>query len=405
MKAPIGMLHFADTHIGMENYGRVDPETGTSSRVRDFLDRLDEAIDYALEREVDLAVFAGDAFRNREPNPTHQREFAARIKRLADAAPILLLLGNHDMPAMTSKASTVDIFRALAVPNVMVGHQPGGQVVETKRGPVYLAWMPYPMRNHLLNPDTCRGKSIEQLEGILRQTVSETLRDLAQRAEGQAMPRVLAGHFSVAEAELGSERTVMLGRDVMVNRSTLAEPVWDYVALGHIHRHQVVNPGESPPMVYSGSLERIDFGEEGEEKGFCWVKLARGEADWTFVPVAARPFQTYRVDARDSEDPTEATIGRLIDVAEGAVVRIIVRLRAEQEAAFQERVVLQELERASSVTISREVEVEARTRLGDVAPQALGARELLSRYFQAREVEPDRREALMERAEGLLEAP
>ncbi|MEX0787364.1 MAG: metallophosphoesterase, partial [Anaerolineales bacterium] len=95
MPDPIRLLHFADVHIGMENYGRLDPATGTSSRVRDFLDRLDEMIDYALQGEADLAVFAGDAFKNRDPEPTHQREFAARIKRLADAMPVLVAVGNH----------------------------------------------------------------------------------------------------------------------------------------------------------------------------------------------------------------------------------------------------------------------------------------------------------------------
>ena len=72
MSDPIRMLHFADVHIGMENYGRIDPTTGTSTRVRDFLDRLDEVIDYAIEHEADLAVFAGDAFKDRNPEPTQQ---------------------------------------------------------------------------------------------------------------------------------------------------------------------------------------------------------------------------------------------------------------------------------------------------------------------------------------------
>lgn len=56
---PICMLHFADTHIGMENYGRTDPETGLSSRVMDFLKCMEEMIDYARAQDVDLVVFAG----------------------------------------------------------------------------------------------------------------------------------------------------------------------------------------------------------------------------------------------------------------------------------------------------------------------------------------------------------
>src|SRR5512136_37689 len=93
------LLHFADLHIGMENYGRVDPATGLSTRLADFLAVLDQVVEYALSNEVDLVVFAGDAYKTRDPNPTHQREFAKRIRRLTDAGlPVFLLLGNHDLP-------------------------------------------------------------------------------------------------------------------------------------------------------------------------------------------------------------------------------------------------------------------------------------------------------------------
>jgi exonuclease SbcD len=403
MPEPIRVLHFADIHVGMENYGRLDPVTGTSTRVRDFLARLDEVVDYALSHQADLVVFTGDAFKHRDPEPTQQREFAQRIKRLADAAPTLLLVGNHDMPAMAARASSVDIFRALDVPGVIVGHKDEGRVVQTRRGPVYLAWMPYPMRNRLLARQEDQGKSIEQLEIALRQVVSDVLQNLAQEAAGQDMPRLLAGHFSVAEAKLGSERTVMLGRDVAVLKSTVADPAWDYVALGHIHRHQDLNPGGQPPVVYSGSLERIDFGEEGEPKGFCWVELERGRARWEFVPVNARPFRTIRVDARQQEDPTEAVLQALRPVeVEGAVVRVLVQLRSDQQSMLRERELQAALAGAASGLISREVEVEARARLGEGSAEALTPLQLVERYFRARGETSERLEALLTKAEDCL---
>jgi exonuclease SbcD len=406
MSDPVRMLHFADLHVGMENYGRLDPVTGTSSRVRDFLERLDEVIDYALAHEVDLAVFAGDAFKNREPDPTQQREFAQRIKRLADAVPTLLLVGNHDMPGMAVKASAVDIFQALAVPGVIVGHKSGWQEVATRRGPVFLAWMPYPMRNRLLAREENQGKTIDELEQGLRQTVVDILGELAAEAARHPMPRVLAGHFSVSEAKLGSERTVMLGRDVAVMTSTLTDPAWDYVALGHIHRHQDLNPGGAPPVIYSGSLERIDFGEEREEKGFCWVELERGVVRWQFIPVRARPFRTLQIDARQAADPTSAVVETASRAeVEGAVVRVQVRLRTEQQASFRESEVQRALAKAASVSIAREVETDARARLGNLAPEALTPLELLQRYFESREIEPDRMRHLLAHAEDLLRDP
>jgi exonuclease SbcD len=406
MSDPVRLLHFADLHVGMENYGRLDPVTGTSSRVSDFLERLDEVIDHALAHEADLAIFAGDAFKNREPDPTQQREFAQRIKRLADRVPTLLLVGNHDMPGMAVKASAVDIFQALAVPGVIVGHKSGSQVVVTRRGPVFLAWMPYPMRNRLLAREENQGKTIDELEQGLQQIVADILSDLAREAERQPMPRVLAGHFSVAEAKLGSERTVMLGRDVAVMTSTLTDSAWDYVALGHIHRHQDLNPEGAPPVVYSGSLERIDFGEEREDKGFCWVELERGAARWQFIPVRARPFRTLQVDARAAQDPTSAVVEEVSSAeVDGAVVRVQVRLRADQQVSFREAEVQSALARAASVTVAREVETDARARLGNLAPEALTPLELLERYFDSRGVEANRRRELLAHAEDLLRDP
>jgi exonuclease SbcD len=402
---PIRMIHFADVHIGMENYGRIDPTTGTSTRVRDFLDRLDEVIDYAIDNEADLAIFAGDAFKDRNPEPTQQREFAQRIKRLADHMPTLLLVGNHDMPGMAVKANSLDIFRALDVPGVIVGYKDEARIVETKGGPVFLAWMPYPMRNRLMAWTKYQGKSIEELNQGLRTEVSSRLRALAEQAEEQAMPRVLVGHFTVEAASFGSERSVMLGSDLPILRSTVAEEAWDYVALGHLHKHQDVNEGAYPAVVYSGSLERIDFGEEREEKGFVQVELKRSETQWQFIPVGARPFHTVKLDVRDQEDPMAVIISALEGSQfEQAVVRVAITMNAEQSMALREREIESALEGAQSVSIVRDVEIEARARLGEFAPETLTPLQLLDQYFESRSVDPERRKALLARAEEIITA-
>ena len=403
MTEPIRVLHFADIHIGMENYGRLDPSTGTSTRVRDFLDRLDEVIDYALENDADLAVFAGDAFKNRDPDPTQQREFAHRIKRLADSMPVLLVVGNHDMPGIAARASSVDIFQALAVPGVIVGNKYDFKVVNTKRGKVFLAWMPYPMRNRLLSKEEYQGKSIEALNNILRETVTRMIENLAEKAKSHNMPRIFVGHFSVDKAHYGSERSVLLGKEISVQTTTLADPAWDYVALGHIHRHQDLSDGVYPPVVYSGSLERIDFGEERESKGFCWVELLRAETRWKFVPVAARPFRTIRVDVRGEENPTDRVLKELENLStEGVVFRVQVQMDGDQHATFHEREVQIALDGATSVTISREVKDKVRPRLYGQSLESFTQIELVEKYLQSKKVAPERIRSLLEKAEEIL---
>jgi exonuclease SbcD len=404
----IRILHVADLHIGIENYGRLDPVTGLNGRVMDFLRRLSEVVDYALGNEVDLVLFAGDAYKSRDPNSTYRREFARRIKRLAEAGiPVVLLVGNHDQPAQAKRASSIEIFRTLDVPNVLVGNREGLQRIITRRGEaIQVATLPYPIwRRLLLVDDQHKNKTVAELDKLVQQTVVESIQALADQVD-PSLPAVLAGHFSVSEAKLGSERTVMLGRDVVVLKSMLADPTWDYVALGHIHRHQELNEGHQPPIVYCGSLERIDFGEEGEPKGFVVAEVRRGHAEWQFHPVAARPFVTIRADVRAEADPTAALLDVIArhDVTD-AVVRVIVQAQAEQEGLIRDADVRRALDGAYYVaSISREIERAYRQRLGGESPEELAPAELLSRYLESKETPQDRIEVLLGYAEEIFQA-
>ncbi len=402
----IRLLHFADLHLGMENYGRLDPARGVNGRVLDFLRCFDELIEYGLARQVDLVIFAGDAYKRRAPNPTHQRAFARRIKRLADSGvPVVLLIGNHDLPAMAQRASSVDIFRTLDVPNVIVGREEALHTVETKNGPVQVATVPYPVRQRLLARDEYRGLSLEELDRELETVVTDNIRALAQKLDPQ-IPAVLTAHLSISGAVYGSEQSVMLGRDAVILKSALDDPAWDYVALGHVHKHQSLDEGTYPPIVYSGSIERIDFGEEGQPKGFCWVELARGETTWQFVETHARPFVTIRADLRESADPLAALQQAVARYdLQDAVARLIVQLRAEQEPLLRDRDARSLLSEAYFVAaIVRQVERETRVRLGDLSPEEMSDRELLAKYLETRDVEPERARTLIEQAEAIFGA-
>ncbi|MBC7813517.1 MAG: exonuclease SbcCD subunit D, partial [Burkholderiales bacterium] len=353
MTDPIRLLHFADAHIGMESYGKTDPDTGLSSRVVDFLKRMDEMIAYAREHDVDLTIFAGDAFKTRSPNPTYQREFAYRVRELAQLAPVVLLVGNHDLPPTVLKASSIEIYETLAVPNVWVANDYEVRRIDTKRGPVVIGAAPYPIRSRLLEKSSgIGGQTIAETDTLLQRVLTDIIEEMALEADVQAVdantPRIFTGHFTVSGAVIGSERSVMLGRDVAVLLSSVADRRWDYVALGHVHKFQNLTLGrkDAPPVIYSGSIERIDFGEEGDPKGFCWVEVQRGKSEYKFIELQTRPFVTLRADLRQSANPTDEVV-KLIgkhDLKE-AVVRVLVQLTPETEARFNEGIVRDVLRR------------------------------------------------------------
>jgi exonuclease SbcD len=410
---PIKLLHIADIHIGMENYGRIDPATGINARVMDFLRRLSDIGDYAVEQGVDVVIFAGDAYKTRDPNPTYQREFARRIKRIADAGiPVVMLVGNHDLPAVARRATSIDIFGTLDVPHVYVGNREEVIQVTCRQGqPLQVATVPYPLRSALVSKEDAQGKSLADLDGLLQTAMIENIQALASQAREQPdIPAILTGHFSVNEASHGSEQNIMIGRDAAVPRAVLGDPTWRYVALGHIHKHQSLNRDLQPPVIYSGSIERIDFGEEHEPKGFVVAEISDGPTTWEFVrgyKRVARPFVTVRADVREAADPTAAVVAAIKakpDLSE-AVVRVIVTLRQEQEPLLIERELVRALESAYFVAaLQKDVVRTERQRLGAVSVEALTPAQLLERYLRAKEMPEERAKQLMEHGEAVIRA-
>lgn len=404
---PIRLLHFADIHIGMENFGTIDPATGLNTRVLDFVSRLKDIVDYAINTELDCVVFAGDAFKTRDPNPTYQRVFARQIMRLSRAGiPTVLLVGNHDMPVMERRATSVEIYETLEVPNIIIGEREQVHKVETKHGVFQIATAPWPQRSRLLKDAAFHGKNQDELDRELERIIGEELQRLAQETD-PALPAVLTGHFSVTGATFGSERNVMVGRDATISLSALTHPAWDYVALGHIHKHQNLNKEGYPAVVYSGSLERIDFSEEGSAKGFCVVELRRGETTWKFVPLPVREFVTIEANClNDGDTPTEAVI-RAIERREikDAIVRVRVKLAQEQEAKLRIKEIETALGEARYIAgISREVQRDARQRIGLLNAESLTPAQLVEQYLISKSTPEDRMRELMGLAQNIIES-
>jgi exonuclease SbcD len=403
------ILHFSDLHIGVENYGRVDPQTGLSTRLLDFLAALDEVVEYALAQNVDLVLLAGDAYKGRDPSQTQQREFARRLARLAAAGiPTFLVVGNHDLPSAVSRATAVEIFPTLQVPHIYVGDRLQTYTIPTKAGPLQLVAVPWPRRSGMLSREESRGLSIEEIRMEIEERMTAAIGDRVQGLDPE-LPAILAGHVTINGATIGTERSMMLGRDHQLLLSAVHKPQLDYVALGHIHKHQVLRYG--PPVVYSGSLQRVDFSEEKDEKGFCVVDLdlsaPQGQrlADFQFQQVKARPFVTIDVRVLPGEaEPTQAVLRAIAqqDVTE-AVVRVRVTLPAELAPHLREGDLREVLKAAHYIAaISREVEGTRRTRLGADAAQGLQPIEALRSYLASRQMESRRQEALLRYAEELM---
>ena len=399
------LLHLADIHFGMENYGRLDPATGLNRRLLDFTRSVNTAVDYALDHGVHLAIFAGDIYKHRDPDPSWQRAFAGCVRRLAEAeVPVVILVGNHDQPNTLGKAHAVEIFDTLGLPRVTVISRPELHRIETEAGPVQVAGFPYMTRSFMLSREQYRELTIAGAHRLMVEQADEVLRSLAAQLD-PSLPAVLTLHGSVANATLSSEQSIMMvGHDPVIPLSSVANPAWDYVALGHIHRHQDLNSGQQPPVVYAGSIERIDFGEEKEDKGFVWAQIEKGHTAFTFMPVPARRFVTLRLDARDG-NPVELLENELaMHDIEDAIVRVVVTVTGEDNTALDERRLRDRLRSAYLVAgiVRDEVSSPVRTRDSGLT-ETLGPLQAVERYLQSRPEYADRRLALLQHTQALLQ--
>jgi exonuclease SbcD len=403
----IKLLHLADLHIGMENYGRLDPATGMHTRLIDYLDRLDEALDYGLAEGADAVLIAGDVYKNRTPNPTHQREFARRLRRIRAAGlPIFILVGNHDVSPAAGRAHSIEIFDTLALEGVTIAERAGLHMIETRAGPLQILALPWITRHNLLTKEELRLASFLEIETLLMERIENFLRTKAEELDPD-IPSVLTVHGTIDGATVGAERQIMLGKDLVLPKSFLALPGVDYVAMGHIHKHQSL--GAHPPVVYPGSIERIDFGEEHEDKGCVLVELEKGATNWRFHKLAARPFVTVDVDVRNSPEP-QARVATAIEKQSlaGAVVRVKVDATQEQAALLRTDEIQQQLDAGGAfhiAAIAIEVERANRGRLAGAERDLLDGltpRRALELYLRSKNTPEDRLAALLSAAEELF---
>ena len=402
------ILHFADLHLGMETYGGLDPASGLSSRLVDVLKALDEVVDYAVKHKADLVIFCGDAYKNRDPSQTQQREFAKRIRRLSESGiHVFLLVGNHDLPNAMGRANSVEIFDTLSVDKIHVANRPDLYKIATRSGTVQLISLPWLKRSALLSREESKNLTIEQANDQLQEMMTRRIADLAADLD-PALPAILVGHVAVSTAKPGSERSMVVGRDPVLLLGNVALSVFDYVALGHIHRHQVLM--EKPPVVYSGSLERFDFGDENEDKGFCVIDIEMAgkekRVNHKFHKVTARRFITIDIDiAEDEPDPTGVVLKALEghrSAIENAIVRVHISLPAALDSSIRESEINKALKTAYYTIVSKDIKQGARLRLGELTSQSLSPLEALKIYLETKNVSTEKQQVLLKYGEQLI---
>ncbi len=384
---PLRILHFADAHIDMANYGRHDPETGLPLRVLDFLKSLDAIIDAAVNEKVDMVIFAGDAYKDRSPAPTFQREWGRRIIRLSQAKiPTLLLVGNHDLSPAVGRAHAIQEFDTLQVPYVKVLSKPELlKPVDLWDLPLQVISMPWISRSGLMASMDMNTSETGEVFSNIEARISGLVEGWLNEADPN-LPTVLTAHASVQGATFGSERMVMLGSDLVLPVSLVKDPRLDYVALGHIHKPQDVNQGAHPPVIYPGSIERVDFGEAAEDRFFIVANVAKGHTtvEWRKL-TGVRPFIDRRTALTTAEHVMENLKAALPQPKnmDGAIVRLVVEYPRQLDSLIDEAELHKYTENTFEFHLVKRPQMDARIRLpADQTVSSLTPLDLLDQYWR-----------------------
>lgn len=404
----IKILHLSDIHMGSGfSHGRVNPETGINTRLEDFINCLRICIDRAIAEPVDLVLFAGDAFPDATPPPYVHEAFASQFRRLADAQiPVILLVGNHDQHSQGNGGASLSIYRTLVVPGFIVGDTITTHRLNTRNGEIQVITLPWLNRSTLLTRPETEGLALAEVNELLIERLQPVLEAEIRRKDA-SLPTVLLGHLMADRANLGAEKLLAVGKGFTIPISMLIRPELDYVALGHVHKHQNLNPTNDPPIIYPGSIERVDFSEEKEDKGYILLEVEPGKVNWQFCPLPARPFLTIEIDVSKEEDPNQAILNAIAkqDITD-RVVRLIYKLRSEQLDLINNAAIDRVLQTAHSYSSRPELISQlSRSRLPELGVgNSLDPIEALTTYLNNREDLQDIRQDLLNAASVLLNA-
>jgi exonuclease SbcD len=412
------ILHFADAHIDMANYGRHDPQTGLPLRVLDFLKSLDTIVETAIAEKVELVIFAGDAYKDRTPAPTFQREWGKRIMRLSHAKiPTILLVGNHDVSPATGRAHAIQEFDTLSVPFVHVIAKPTFLGPEALGLPLQVIGLPWVSRSGLMAALETGDTSPADIFSQVEQRLSELTETWLENAD-PTLPVIMTAHASVQGAIFGGERAVMLGADLVLPGSMVKNPKLDYVAMGHIHKPQNLNgPGPDPkdkvvyshpPVIYPGSIERVDFGEAKDDKFFVIVELEKGQetkVEWRKLKDIRKFIECY-AQLKSAEDVT-GYLKRCLPKPEkmmDAIIKLSVEYPRDYEKLIDENELRTYASQAFEFHLVKRPQVKLRVRLAeDQSIASLTPLELLKTYWEAEHTNDVEIEALQKLAAQVLD--
>ncbi|AYA41074.1 exonuclease subunit SbcD [Xenorhabdus nematophila] len=300
------IIHTSDWHLGQYFF--------TKNRAAEHKHFLQWIIEQIMQHQVDALIIAGDIFDTGSP-PSYARELYNKfiVELQPTGCQLVILGGNHDSVAMLNESKAL-----LSYLNTMVIANAETAEIEqqikvlnnkdSKPGAILCA-IPYLRPRDIMTSQA--GQSGTQKQQALQEAITEHYHQLYQQAcalrekMGEPLPIIATGHLTtVGASTTDSVRDIYIG--TLDAFPVQAFPPADYIALGHIHRPQVV--GKSEHIRYSGSPIPLSFDEVGQEKSVCLADFKADKLDCiTLLPIPCyQPMQIIRGDLKQIKEQLQA---------------------------------------------------------------------------------------------------
>ncbi|MBS9436459.1 exonuclease subunit SbcD [Photorhabdus noenieputensis] len=294
------IIHTSDWHLGQYFF--------TKSRAAEHQHFLRWLIKQIEHHQADALIVAGDVFDTGSP-PSYARELYNRfiVELQPTGCQLIILGGNHDSVATLNESKALlSCLNTTVIAHAEKDPQKQIKVLTTQQGNAgaILCAIPFLRPRDIMLSQA--GQSGEQKQLVLQEAIAEHYYRLYQQAcelrdeLNLPLPIIATGHLTTVGATVtDSVRDIYIG--TLDAFPAQAFPPVDYIALGHIHRPQIV--AKSEHIRYSGSPIPLSFDEIGQEKSVCLVEFTQDKlASIKLLPIPQyQPMQLIKGNLQQIE--------------------------------------------------------------------------------------------------------
>ncbi|MHA1214765.1 MAG: metallophosphoesterase family protein [Candidatus Hodarchaeales archaeon] len=324
------ILFVSDIHLGIKYSYLIDLQTGISQRTMDFVLALERVVNYAIENEIDIFVICGDLFDRITIGPTLLRIVREKIWKplIKSQIPVILIGGNHDTPQNLEKGTPFGELNL--IPDWTIARTPKSYTIKAKNTGEEIGFILIPYMTatqavvyveKLVGHEIEKEKQLAEAQILFKDWIESQVRNLKTNT------KIIVGHSFVQGSAIGViPYPDQLPHEFQFNKKMLALDKINLAVFGHIHTHQELYNNK---VIVPGSLERVDFGELKEDKGFYVYDT--GSGSFEFHSNNPRKLLKHMIEVSDQVDnPTEFILTKLPekDLLKGSILRLEIKISA-----------------------------------------------------------------------------